>query len=555
MWRGAHRLGSWRRISVWLQLPLALLFYGLLFPPPQPQRADALTVLTPGTSREQLRHLPTDQAAVSLPDATGGADRMPDLATALRRHPQIRELTVIGGGLPARDRPAAEGMVVHFDAAPAWGVVDLQAAPEALLGTQWFVSGRSAKPWAPVELHDPSGALVDSVKADAEGRFRVSATLRGTGALLFRLQVDGDAANGSGTAADTISVPVIVHGGHSLSLVARAGSPDPDFKYWRRWTADAGFDLAATAALSPGIALRDGDTQLAPAKLATTDVVIIDERAWPALSVTEKTALREAVENGMGLLLRVQGAPDPAVASDWAGYGYTVTKADTPSTVTLDHRTGLRERAPFTMAPVTADAPGAVPVLQSDDGITLASWRTLGRGRVGMWTLVDSYRLVLLGETARYGGLWADMLGALARPQARTVMPELPAEAWLDQRSVVCGLADAASIVGDDEKKSVARLLIDARGCAAWWPAKPGWHRLLTGGDSQAFYVRELDDGDSLRMARDRAATMRMVMPLAAGTSPALEAVPGRRWPWFLAWLLLAAALWWRERRLSSAVT
>jgi hypothetical protein len=33
-----------------------------------------------------------------------------------------------------------------------------------------------------------------------------------------------------------------------------------------------------------------------------------------------------------------------------------------------------------------------------------------------------------------------------------------------------------------------------------------------------------------------------------ASTEPATVAVPGPRWPWFLAWLLASALGWWRER-------
>ena len=42
-----------------------------------------------------------------------------------------------------------------------------------------------------------------------------------------------------------------------------------------------------------------------------------------------------------------------------------------------------------------------------------------GRGRIALWTLTDSYRLVLAGRDDLYGELWSDAIATLARAQAR----------------------------------------------------------------------------------------------------------------------------------------
>ena len=48
------------------------------------------------------------QPRVALPEAAAsdGSERVPDLGTALRRHPDVRTLHVVGDGLEARDRDA-----------------------------------------------------------------------------------------------------------------------------------------------------------------------------------------------------------------------------------------------------------------------------------------------------------------------------------------------------------------------------------------------------------------------------------------------------------------
>jgi hypothetical protein len=62
-----------------------------------------------------------------------------------------------------------------------------------------------------------------------------------------------------------------------------------------------------------------------------------------------------------------------------------------------------------------------------------------------------------------------------------------------------------------------------------------------------AFYVRALEDGRSLRAARDRRETLKLVQGSAITDDPSMR-IPLPRWPLFLLWLLTAAALWWQER-------
>ena len=493
----------------------------------------------------QSRDLPRGQRVVALPDApaTPNATRVPDLATALRAAPDVRNLSIVGGGLPLRDRESASGLGLDFDPAPPQGIVELLAPSRALVGSIWTASGRVTAPATTVELRDPSGAAIDSVAVDRDGRFRLSAQARAPGPARFELR----ALDEGREVVDSASLPVTATPGVAVSIIVRAGAPDPELKYFRRWAAEAGIDLRFSAGLTEGVALREGDASLTPEALAAADLVVVDERAWLGLDAGEKSALHAAVDAGLGLLLRVAGPVDDAVAADWSGYAYRVTTAAAPSSVTVDERLGSRERTAFTMAPVSVATEGAAPMLAADDGEPLAWWRARGQGRVGLWRLTDSYRLVLLGEPARYGTLWSESIATLSRARPARREPQLPALAWVDERAVLCGLGGAASVV--DADGTAADLVIDASGCAGYWPAASGWHRVRSGGEQWPFYVRAASDGAGLRMARDARETQRLLRPVATSTAASGVDAPMSRWPFFFAWLLVAAAVWWRERR------
>jgi hypothetical protein len=361
-------------------------------------------------------------------------------------------------------------------------------------------------------------------------------------------------------------VPIVVTGGEALRVIVRAGPINPELKYFRRWAEDTGLATSFTAALTEGIAQNDGDARLDAGSLAAADVVLVDARGWAALTAGDKAALTDAVGHGLGLLLRADAPLAPETAADWAALGFKLTPTATPRSVTFDRYLGLHDRTAFTMAPVEVDAPGSSIAVAADDATPLLWWRAQGAGRIGLSRLVDSYRLVLLGESERYGNLWASTLEQLSRPHpAPPRGPRMPGAAWVFERVVLCGLGAAARVLPSADGTDLA-LDVDAHGCAGYWPATAGWQTLQSDGAAWPFYVRAADDGATWHASLDRQATLDLVTPPAASgtsthtaraptgalvtpaTGPAPSA-PMSRWPWFFAWLALTAAIWWRERR------
>ena len=557
----ATAVSSWRKLvrgqrdlSLWLQVPAAVLLYFALFPPHVSLRADSLTVMTPTLVVSPQSSVPHDAPVIALPGAQAPvkAEPEPDLATALRAHPSVNQLTVIGGGLPARDREAAVGRTITFLAAPDYGLLELHAPNTVPLGRQWALSGRAASSTRRVELLDPSGSIVDKADVDSAGRFKLSAAARGIGNTRFELRVFGD----KNLLQDTLSIPLTIVSGESISVIARFGTPNPELKYWQRWALDAGLNVALSAGLSEGVNLNAGDVHLTPAALSHTDVVMIDSRAWATLDPSEKSALRAAVDQGLGLLLRADAPLAAQSITDWGGLGFSLSGTSAPTSVILDQYLNLRDHTPFTAAGATfSQSTGAVQ-FKADDGTPLAWWHDQGRGRVALWRLIDSYRLTLLGDQDRYANLWASTLEMLARPRAPPPPgPQLPENNWVLERAVFCDLRGSASVRAPDDQWLA--LTVGADACAAFWPAVPGWHSLKSAGSEWPFYVRAADDGRTLHAALDAGATSALPAPTpdasqigapAAAPAKTLQ-TPMASWPWFLLWLAAMSVIWWQERR------
>ncbi|AKC86644.1 hypothetical protein [Pseudoxanthomonas suwonensis] len=561
-----------------LAQPLAAgLLYLVLFPPHAATQGGRLTVLTAGA--ETTAPAIASETLVVLPEAAAGSDaeRVPDLATALRRHPGTQALQVLGGGLEARDRDAARGLPLEFAAPPEpVGLVELDAPFRVGRGDAFAVRGRvHGIEGGSIELLDPAGQVLDRQPPGEDGRFHLAGTARVAGLADYALRV----LDARGQPHERLPLPLQVTDPAPLRVLVLAGAPNPELKYLRRWAVDAGLDLHARIDAGAGIDLGDGPVAMDAASLGRFDLLVLDERAWSSLSSAQRRGLDEAVAAGLGLLLRATGPLPADLRRQLQAWGLHASAGDAAVEAVLDEDFGAGEdgRAatlharigPGTAdAPRSADAPAtALPALQRRDlridgdavlplardgkGQALAAWTARGRGRVGVVGLADSYRLVLAGRTDRHGEFWSHAFATVARGMhAPRVVPPSPARQ--DERLVLCGLDDGARLLPPDG--SPIPLVIDPAvpgACAAAWPQQAGWHWLQQGDDPPVpFHVTARDDGLVLQSAQRREATLRLAAQ-APAAAPAAAGPPrrGPSWPWLLGWLLLVGALWWFERR------
>ncbi|WP_434982027.1 carboxypeptidase regulatory-like domain-containing protein [Xanthomonas arboricola] len=550
------------RARLWLLLAaqplLAGLLYPVLLPPPRAGSASELHVATAGTPADQVR--PTAAPWVALPEAPAlpGVARVPDLATALRRAPGTTALVVHGSGLPARDRDGLR-VPVRLALAPLpTGLVAVSTPPPAAPGERIAISARvQGLPGARVELLDPAGQVADTATADAAGQVQLRGLARAPGQLLFALRL----RDGAGAERGRVPVPVLIAAVPSARVLLLAGAPQPELKYLRRWASDAGMQVRSQIAVGPGVQLGEG-AALDAASLDALDLLVIDQRRLVALGNAQRQGVRAAIGRGLGVLVRTDGPLDAAVRAALGELGLAVTGGSTSAAVPAprslaspgasDPAAAPADAAPLpplqrrTLQPQQADA---VIAARADDGSALGWWRPQGRGRIGIGLIEDSFALVLAGRSDLHAALWAQLVSAVAR--AGGSAPAAVQTGWSQHRMTLCGVAADAAVIGPTGASQA--LLIDpasgARACAAYWPATAGWHRLQTGTEQRWLYVRAPGDALALHTQQTRDATVAMAAVDAPASVGAPTAQPGARWPWLLAWLTLAAALWWLERR------
>lgn len=512
-----------------LQLVTAALLWLTLEPPLQSGNAGTLVVATAGAPR--LAALAAGDALIALPEAPDlpGATRVPDLATALRRHPGTTGLHIIGTGLPPRDQ-IATSLSLSFDpiALPR-GLVSLAPPQTVAPGARFRVGGSVHDvPGGRVDLLDPAGRAVASAPISASGDFTLAATAGVPGPAAFTLRISDRGRR----MVETAIVPVVAVEATQPRVLVVAGSAGPDLKYLRRWAADAGIDIGTSIAAGNGLDIGDAPPRLDAASLAKLDLLIFDERSWAMIGDGNRAQVLAAVRAGLGVVLRMTGPIPDATRRDWAALGFP--SDDTTEPLRLPGEGPLLTRL--------ATGPGdfdAAPLLRSATGEPVAHWRNLGRGRVGLWPVTDLYALVLAGDAPHHAAIWSEVFATLARPLAQSA-PRISPDATPGERMAICNLGTPATIRHPDG--AVTPLVVDA-GCAGFWPRIAGWHELRAPA-ATPFLVTPIGVGRTAAQART--ATLNLAIP--SNSSKAAPRIRSASWPWFIGWATASALLWWLER-------
>lgn len=577
-WRGPVRARGVFLGLLLLQIAVTALLYLTLVPPMQRAAGGQLTVLTAASGQVRWSAAP-GETVVALPEAPTAAEalRAPDLATALRQHPGTTSLRLIGDGLTARDRDVAlpRGVRLASPGTPQ-GWMSLQPPPVTPPGAVFTVSARAqGVPDARAELVDPAGLVVDRATHGADGSVHLDGVARVPGQSVFRLRL----LDAGQHVVDTLAVPVDTAAAATPRLLILAGAPGPELKYLRRWATDAGLRVQAQANAGGGVSLGDAPITLTAASLAETDVVVLDERSLAALSATQRSTLQQAIRNGLGILVRTSGPLGDGARQVLRSWGLPVTGGNQAAplslpadadAVLLQARRGPQRPASDSTAYVeeadtashqaalpvlerlAVQTAGATPLLHDDKGAAVGGYRALGRGRVALLPVTDSYRLVLAGRDDRHAELWSSVLASIARALPAAEAPRIDAiTPWAGERMALCHLQTTAQVRAPDG--AFIPLRIDpasgAEHCAGYWPAQDGWHQLQQGENRHMFYVFDPATARPLHRQQLREATAQRLAGGTAAASVGLVETPGARWPWLLAFVLAAGLLWWLERR------
>jgi len=558
---------------------LLLMVLGWHLLQPQAKVLDEAILLTEGADsdalRDVLRRVPKGTRVFALPEAgeitlaSQPISHAPDTAWLGRAFAKTGTWHLVGWGLPkaALDRLLPAKIVAYPTQAPLG--FEWANWPKTLtLGQALTFRGRLVRPlpagWF-VRLEAPSGATVAEIQP-AKSQVNVQLQDRPSlaGAILYSVTV----VNPDEEVILREAVPVQVEAPKQRQVWMVLGSPRFETKYLKHWLGSRGNRLAIRTLLTEADWHDDAiNRDPLPKDLETwpwreADVFVTDMAALTALDSGARKALREAVEEGLGLFLFPEGmdearefnALEAKFFGDWQ-LNWQADGVEEMQAALNWHGQYPMPKEKTEILPAEIELrPGQRMLMDDGFGAVIAAAVKRGEGTVGTSLVAHSYRWALQGDWADFRAYWSQLFTQIGRRQA-------PPPRWHIDGPVLVGEPSHWHLWAPNNApfrtgpsgperfwESDAMNLGRKSGIA--WADAPGWHD-ATYNDVPlpAFYVFPKTAWKAAQARAKLAATEKF---MTQHGQDAEFMGPGFSWPWAmllgLALVLLAGVLWLGEK-------
>lgn len=461
----------------------------LILKPALPKTASGMGILlTVGHRPQELDSLKSRYRGIPVEHYLPGE--------AMGRLEEIDSIFILGHGPEGYDTWQLEDRSISFlGGDPPSGLVGLTHPMALYLGDELLVGAKILHPkqghW--VLLRDSGGNPLDSIALvdGPQQLLRLGTIPKSKG--LFEYSLEERDSKGNLMAREPI--PVEIKQSHPLSILMLNRFPTFEGKYLKNFLAHRGHALLVRSQLTRGkyrfeYLNREATPihGLSKENLEGFDLIIMDAPSYLGMGSSSKALVETALrENATGLLI----LPDTQLFNSPSGRSPFAFVRDPNTEISMEDSPKGLEKYPFAHRQ-------RFPLQEvTMDGIPLASYMPMEKGRMATTLLKDSYGLLLRGETELYSKLWTAIVEAAVGPrevevqwQGITPLPRLdaPFEFQLKVR-------DPNPAVVTAEGAQIP-LLQDFHIPSLWtgtqYPKKVGWNRLELQGDSLstfAYYV------------------------------------------------------------------
>lgn len=547
---------------------LVLLFLPLKLKKGQAPRQDTLYLLTAGVTRKPGRDtlFSTTDTALLRQYRKYKINFIPDLSYYLRQHPEINTIHAEGYGLTSTALSAAEGYHFLFrpSALPAgilraeWSPVIKETERLEIQGTYNSAGGQ------PVKLVlNGSGTTFDSVMISHQGEtsFSMGARPLSTGRTVYQLLV----YRGKDT-LEQEKIPFQVLASVKPRILILSSFPDFEDKFLKEWLFRQQYEIVLRTRVSKDkfstevLNSKGREPEiLSGAALQHFDLVIADEEELFRSDAVLAGALRSAVNQGTGMLIRINALQPRSVFSR----NLSLAAGDSSAKTVLPLMTGVTGK--FSALPAKQlifIRPGnAEQVLVADaGGRALVSSSLSGKGFLAVSTLPSTYHWMLTGDQSAYAQFWSALIHQLARktpgPLHWQTVPSVlnPGEESQLYFDYSQEQIPPLMQVGGQQFISVQQQVLPFRWKTTFWPSSAGWQQAGTNQEKQFFYVYQPADWQGKkaleRLSSNSARQRRVSREIHQEPPPGSTFIPLSKWWGFLLFILSAAFLWFETKLL-----
>ncbi len=559
-WLGARLFASLLAVAM-----LALLIVPINVNQQSKQQHTQLNIISAGYHADSLAQIPHQK--YFLEEALAStlkrkANFIPDLAYHLAAHPEINNIAVYGYGLTGEQLKQIKNIPLEFHPAekPS-GVIACHWKDELKEGETLVVQGQYRHHGSKaVNLKLIGfGKTLDSTQiiGNSTAKFSFQHQIKQKGRAVLQLM----ALQGK----DTLSqepIPVQTLAKTSLKIVVLGSSPGFEYNFLKKWLYENQYALALRNRISKdkysieflnrsNIDINRLSTQL----LQKEDVLLLDQQEFESISASEKQAIKQAVAQGLGLIILAQ---EPNTTEPWLkGLNLTAIKKQekinqlllTSSPIKL---ATLPEQVPFSIGnhpdqqPLVLDGPSAIAVQ-----------RLYGKGKIVATTLFNSYQWRLTGNQQDYALYWSSLLEAAARNTATNYLLQTESNIPRTMSKLNLSLSTPSSAVPaiinqQQSLSSQQNMLFSNRWQFQYWPLQSGWHQVAVDGQKQHFFVFGKENWQALsadqRIKQNIAYALSHPSPKDLPQTTIILKKTISKWWFFVAFVLATGFLWFESR-------
>ncbi|RLJ80085.1 hypothetical protein [Pedobacter alluvionis] len=531
------------------------------------QNPDEIILFTDGTNPDSVSKLKGKKYALPSVDLKNEkAAILSDLSYFLKSNPNIRKLAIYGYGLNAPELEQLKGYQINFHPSPN---------PNGIIAANWPAKLKTTELLQVQGTYQNSGdesvklflkglgKTVDStvIEAKSNKAFSFKTAPKQTGKAVYELI--------SLQKKDTLAkdpVPVQVGDQAPMKVLILASFPDFEYKFLKNWLYENQYPLAFRSQISKNkyaFNFLNLDSvnlnQINTSSLKKFDIMIIDEEELSAISPGEKSSINMAVNNGMGLLIKVAGSKALTTLSGKSNRYEVPLKGKTLNLILAEDHFKFNP-LPLEQALFLKTKQNEQSVIIEASGKTIVNSTINGYGKILVSTLSSTYNWLLSGQKNDYATYWSKLLANTARKrhdiQSVNIIPQFPV---VNQKTRI--IADLATSDKVPTLKIDSFLLSPRQNMelpfqwdAFYWPKKSGWTNLQVNQTIESIYIYGKADWQALKNQEKLDGTHQFIKKLntTEAKNKLADIVLEKEvslW-WFFAGFLLAAAFLWYEARI-----
>lgn len=290
-------------------------------------------------------------------------------------------------------------------------------------------------------------------------------------------------ANGDTLAKEDL--PILVKAKEPMRILILAASPDFEHKFLKNWLSEQGFSLAIRTTISTNkfnSEFLNGSkidlTRINSTLLNDFDVLIGDIQELARLSNAESQALQNQVNLGMGLIIKTN-AIESGSGFYKKAFSLQENKKVIPKTMNLTWNGQEATKNILQGSTLLSIMPqsGTQSLVKNESGDILISSKLLGKGRIVLSLINDSYTWVLGNQLNDYSSFWTYILQKAGKKKESSVNYILPQIPILDQELQLSSDSSRLNI-NDDQIALIQDPVLQFEQRGNWWPKNIGWQSI-----------------------------------------------------------------------------